>query len=120
MFVHMKNIPARTADALDLLIEFATLGEYGLEYPETQAPETGRGCAEGRRRPVSGPPRTTGKDGVRSPRALQRSASRGLSHRHQAGGQPRSGRVTDSSLTTAGNPDFAQAMRPPRIKLNFS
>ena len=25
---------ARAADAIDLLIEFATLGEYGLEYPE--------------------------------------------------------------------------------------
>lgn len=25
---------ARAADALDLVIEFATLGEYGLEYPE--------------------------------------------------------------------------------------
>jgi len=36
MFVHMKKIPTKTADALDLAIEFATLGEYGLEYPETK------------------------------------------------------------------------------------
>lgn len=51
MFVHMKKIPAKAADALDLMIEFATLGEYGLEYPElpvnasTEAP-----CAPGRAR----------------------------------------------------------------------
>lgn len=48
----MKKLPAKTADALDLAIEFATLGEYGLEYPD-QGP-TGSwagGCPEnGRRR----------------------------------------------------------------------
>jgi hypothetical protein len=44
MFVHMKRLPAKTADAIDLIIEFSTLGEYGLEYPESgQAPEP-RSC----------------------------------------------------------------------------
>jgi hypothetical protein len=31
MFDSSKNISARLADAADLLIDFATLGEYGLE-----------------------------------------------------------------------------------------
>lgn len=38
MFVQKENkssrVAARAADAIDLMIEFATLGEYGLEYPE--------------------------------------------------------------------------------------
>ncbi|MBN8867821.1 MAG: hypothetical protein J0H98_09735 [Solirubrobacterales bacterium] len=29
-----SRVAARAADAIDLIIEFATLGEYGLEYPE--------------------------------------------------------------------------------------
>lgn len=29
-----SRVAARAADAIDLMIEFATLGEYGLEYPE--------------------------------------------------------------------------------------
>ncbi len=51
MFVHMKNIPAKAADAIDLLIELATLGEYGLEYPD-QRPEmkTIAPCGPGRTR----------------------------------------------------------------------
>jgi hypothetical protein len=31
MFDSSKNISTRLADAVDLLIDFATLGEYGLE-----------------------------------------------------------------------------------------
>lgn len=38
MFVQKENkssrVATRAANALDLMIEFATLGEYGLEYPE--------------------------------------------------------------------------------------
>ena len=38
MFVQKEKkssrVATRAADALDLMIEFATLGEYGLEYPE--------------------------------------------------------------------------------------
>lgn len=38
MFVQKERnrsrVAARAADAIDLMIEFATLGEYGLEYPE--------------------------------------------------------------------------------------
>jgi hypothetical protein len=31
MFDSKKTLPGRLADAVDLLIDFATLGEYGLE-----------------------------------------------------------------------------------------
>ena len=37
MFDSSKNISTRLADAADLLIDFATLGEYGLE-PVAKAP----------------------------------------------------------------------------------
>lgn len=49
MFVHMKKLSAKSADALDLIIEFATLGEYGLECPEGATGSAGRSCHEGRR-----------------------------------------------------------------------
>jgi hypothetical protein len=39
MFDSSKNISTRLADAADLLIDFATLGEYGLE-PTAKAPST--------------------------------------------------------------------------------
>ncbi|HXV04589.1 MAG TPA: hypothetical protein VFP23_01640 [Solirubrobacterales bacterium] len=45
MFDSRKTFTARLADATDLMIDFATLGEYGLE-PVRSAP---RPC-EGRRR----------------------------------------------------------------------
>jgi hypothetical protein len=39
MFVQKEKkssrVAARAADAIDLMLEFVTLGEYGLEYPET-------------------------------------------------------------------------------------
>jgi len=47
-------ITHQVADAIDLAIDFATLGEYGLE-PVQAAPR--RSC-EGRQRPLS--PRSTG------------------------------------------------------------
>jgi hypothetical protein len=45
MFDTRKTFSGRLADAVDLMIDFATLGEYGLEPVE--APQ---GC-EARRRP---------------------------------------------------------------------
>ena len=53
MFDTRKTIATQTADTIDLLIDFATLGEYGLEPVVPPA----RPC-EGRRR--SGSPRSTG------------------------------------------------------------
>jgi hypothetical protein len=46
MFDTKKNFSTRAADAADLMIDFATLGEYGLE-PVDQRPKP----CETRRRP---------------------------------------------------------------------
>lgn len=54
MFDSKKRFGARAADAADLMIDFATLGEYGLEPVE---PPPARPC-EVRRRP--GTVRSTG------------------------------------------------------------
>jgi hypothetical protein len=54
MFDTKKTSSDRIADAIDLAIDFATLGEYGLEPVDQSAP---RPC-EGRRR--AGAPRSTG------------------------------------------------------------
>ena len=53
MFDSSKNISTRLADAADLLIDFATLGEYGLE-PAAKATQS---CETRQRRPLS--PATT-------------------------------------------------------------
>jgi hypothetical protein len=49
MFDSKENIAARLTDAADLLIDFATLGEYGLEPTGGPAPT----CETRRRRSVS-------------------------------------------------------------------
>jgi hypothetical protein len=46
MFDTKTNISERLTDAVDLLIDFATLGEYGLEPAVRPAP-----ACESRRRP---------------------------------------------------------------------
>lgn len=46
MFDSKTNLTARLADAVDLLIDFATLGEYGME----PAPRPSPAC-QSRRRP---------------------------------------------------------------------
>ncbi len=48
MFATKKSLSSKAADAADLVIDFATLGEYGLE-PVHQAPPS----CEGRRRPAA-------------------------------------------------------------------
>ncbi len=92
MFVHMKKLPAKTADAIDLMIEFSTLGEYGLEYPEDKAVDRHADCE----------PRRSRKD--RGPAVRVRTEC----------AQARQGRDCSSETT-----DFASALRPPRIKLSF-
>lgn len=54
MFDSRKEISNRALDAVDLVIDFATLGEYGLEPVDTPA----RPC-EARRR-IGSPRRSTG------------------------------------------------------------
>lgn len=46
-----RNLSRRLADAVDLMIDFATLGEYGLEPAATPAPVE---CRNGRRRHYQG------------------------------------------------------------------
>lgn len=53
MFDTKKNLSSRAADAADLVIDFATLGEYGLEPVDRLPPS-----CEGRRR--AGATRSTG------------------------------------------------------------
>jgi hypothetical protein len=53
MFDTRKNLSGQLADAVDLTIDFATLGEYGLEPVDAPAPS-----CETRRR--AGFPRSTG------------------------------------------------------------
>ncbi|HEX4669635.1 MAG TPA: hypothetical protein VH275_06650 [Solirubrobacterales bacterium] len=48
MFDSKKNISTRLADAADLMIDFATLGEYGLEPAERPTPS----CETRHRRPI--------------------------------------------------------------------
>jgi hypothetical protein len=55
MFDSRKDIGDRALDAVDLVIDFATLGEYGLEPVDTPV---ARSC-EGRRR-MGSPRRSTG------------------------------------------------------------
>jgi len=47
MFDSKQTLTNRLADAVDLAIDFATLGEYGLEEPVGRAP---RGCEGARSR----------------------------------------------------------------------
>jgi hypothetical protein len=49
MFDYKQTLTQRLADATDLLIDFATLGEYGLEQP---AGRTNRACEADRRPPA--------------------------------------------------------------------
>ena len=91
MFVHMKTLPAKTADAIDLIIEFSTLGEYGLEYPADS--ENANRCEQRRRQIAAGVP-----TGART------------------GRRPADRDVPCSSQAT----DFASALRPPRIRLSFT
>lgn len=48
MFDLKTTLAGRLTDAVDLLIDFATLGEYGLEPVDRPAP-----ACEGRRRPAA-------------------------------------------------------------------
>jgi len=54
MFDSKQTLTERVADAADLVIDFATLGEYGLEPVEARPPLS----CESRRRPSF--PRSTG------------------------------------------------------------
>jgi hypothetical protein len=54
MFDYKQTLTERLADAMDLLIDFATLGEYGLEEP---AGRTSPSCGTRQRSAVPTGPR---------------------------------------------------------------
>jgi hypothetical protein len=96
MFASKKTIPARAADVLDLMIEFATLGEYGLEYPEEAHPVIGK--------------HTTC------------SGNRGAHTARECEGR-QTVRRTPRSVDRRGFPepiDYRAALRTPRIRLSFT
>lgn len=99
MFVQMKKITAKAADALDLAIEFSTLGEYGLEYPESEGTAP---CRPGRRRSRPAPVKTPPPPRIRP---LPRSRSH-----HK--------RPTSCPPTQATR--LPEALMPPRIKLDLA
>lgn len=81
MFVLTKRIAAAGADLFDLALEFATLGEYGLEYPDLGGDQTtcrtapdSRECRTTQRgRRMDGAPRPQIRDrtAIGLPEALQ-------------------------------------------------
>jgi len=98
MFVQIKQITAKAADVLDLAIEFSTLGEYGLEYPESEGTEP---CRPGRPRKKQVPQKTL-QPRVRNPRP----------------GRSQHKRPTTCPTTQATR--LPEALMPPRIKLDLS
>jgi hypothetical protein len=58
MFANKTSFTGRLTDAVDLLIDFATLGEYGLEPVGRTAPT----CETRRRTAPSGDPRRRATD----------------------------------------------------------
>jgi hypothetical protein len=90
MFASRKRIATAGADLFDLALEFATLGEYGLEYPEpgVRPANCGTGTLPRDCRTEHRGNRTTG---------LRRSRAKQARHR-----------------STSGLP---QALQPPRLRL---
>lgn len=120
MFVQMKQIPVRAADMIDLAIEFSTLGEYGLEYPEETTPGPCRGtlpaCEQADHQSGSTLRESrTGKRPARSSRPRVRT------------GDPKTARTRYTHAGTsmrssrpAANSGLPEALRPPRIELSFN
>lgn len=106
MFVQIKDITAKAADALDLVIEFSTLGEYGLEYPETMATtaEPPAPCKPGRLRPGGLKMRPPVKA---TPPPRTRTVTKGRPER----------RRTCATQTATSLPE---ALLPPRIRLDLT
>lgn len=98
MFVSIKAVTAKAADAIDLAIEFSTLGEYGLEYPKIgrTANSSALGCRPGR---------TRAKPATRT--RADRPAPAGSEHRSR--------RVCSEAAPTV----LPEALRPPRITLDL-
>lgn len=90
MFASKKRVTDIGADVFDVLLEFSTLGEYGLEYPQTD-------------RVGDGLPGTCSADG--------RSSGARVRRPRRPGSPPR-----DRS-TLAPETRLPEALRPPRLRL---
>lgn len=116
MFVQKENknsrAAARAADALDLMIEFVTLGEYGLEYPEpVRESSQHRNGNQSQRHRHGRRPCRPGRTRVGLPGFADRPG-------HEVPGvQP--GRRHRAQAKPANRPTAAlpEALRPPRIRL---
>lgn len=98
MFVQIKQITAKAADVMDLAIEFATLGEYGLEYPESEGTAP---CRPGRPRKKPSPGKIL-QPRVRTPRPGRSQHKRPL------------------ACPTTQATRLPEALMPPRIKLDLA
>jgi len=82
MFDSRKNISTRLADAADLLIDFATLGEYGLEPVANVTPS----CETRRRSTSPAPSATTRRRRPGAPTLVLASENPASRRRHQIDG----------------------------------
>ncbi|MGB0119480.1 MAG: hypothetical protein WBP55_00845 [Solirubrobacterales bacterium] len=101
MFVSLRKIPAKAADALDLMIEFATLGEYGLEYPDVPQHRMVESTCQ--------PGRSRSKPSTRTERV----------RRHQPAETKRPERGRRGNCRAAQSTTLPEALLPPRIRLDI-
>jgi len=101
---------------IDLAIEFSTLGEYGLEYPDES---TAGPC----RRGISGCRPSARDERAAAGRRSRTRALRG-SHRRLRDGNSGNARTRPGTTAQSGRPvvssSLPEALRPPRIKLSFN
>ena len=112
MFVSVKKMSVRAADVADLMIEFATLGEYGLEPVEIAVENPDR---RSRRRPCEARRRegpTPRHQRVR--RAPDDRADVRRKKRDHADTPSEAGARPDTSTSS-----LPEALRPPRIELSW-
>lgn len=119
---------ARAADALDLMIEFATLGEYGLEYPEPVRSGSRKTTTPEFRLASAGSDRPSERTGAQKHRQRRRPCRPGRTRVDLPGWGERQGQeipgvqpdrrhrtgATHRHHPTSALPD---ALRPPRIRL---
>lgn len=136
MFVQKEKkssrVAARAADAIDLMIEFATLGEYGLEYPEpvrsasrkTTTPDIRMSQAESHRHGVGPQRHRHGRRPCRPGRTRVDLPGWGERPGHEVPGvQPdrrhKARGTSHISGKSRNRPTSAlpEALRPPRIRL---
>jgi len=129
MFVQKEKkssrVTARAADAIDLMIEFATLGEYGLEYPEPVRESSRRKTTPDIRmdreehRHGAGPQRHRhGRRPCRPGRTRVDLPGWGERPRHEVPGvQPDRRHKAQGKLRNRPTAALPEALRPPRIRL---